>query len=111
MLVPSVSMAQSRHDWNRREQTKNEWKNLGIGSAAVGLIGLLSKNNNLMWAGIAGTGYSAYRYEEDRKSQNSMRRQRAELYRHRVVYMDGHRYRRHDSWKHGVKYMRFERER
>ena len=63
-LAPSIGLAQ-RH----RQQTKNQWRNLAIGSAALGAYGLLRHNSTIALLGAAGAGYSALRYEHDRKSQ------------------------------------------
>ena len=53
-----------------RQKTKNTWRNVAIGSAAVGAYGLVTHQNGLAAAGIAGAAYGATRYEHDRKSQN-----------------------------------------
>jgi len=66
-LAPATSFAQSAY--KHRQDTKNTWRNVAIGSGAVGLYGLLSHQNNLALLGAAGAGYGAYRYEHDRKSQ------------------------------------------
>jgi hypothetical protein len=63
-VAPVTASAQSH-----RQQKKNEWRNLAYGSGAAGVLGFLTHNNTLGWLGVAGAGYSAYRYEQDRKSQ------------------------------------------
>ncbi|OWY59484.1 hypothetical protein B7486_74330, partial [cyanobacterium TDX16] len=45
-------------EYDRRNQTKNEWRNLAIASGAVGLLGLLTKDSTLTFAGGAGALYS-----------------------------------------------------
>ncbi len=62
------------------QKTKNDWRNLGAGAAAVGIYGALKGDKTLTGVGVAGAGYSAYRYEQDRKHQSqeaSARRARA----------------------------------
>ncbi len=61
VMAPSLAGAQN---WHRQEQ-KDQWKDLAIGSAALGLIGALSHNDTLTGLGAAGALYSAYRYEAD----------------------------------------------
>jgi hypothetical protein len=64
--LPAMSMAQTYRQ--HREQKKNEWKNIGIGAAAVGVYGLIKGDKNLAILGAAGAGYSAYRYSQDGKN-------------------------------------------
>jgi len=68
LVVPMTASAQSSRD--HRQQSKNQWRNLAYGAAAVGIFGLLKHNSTLTVAGAAGAAYSAYRYEQDRKSQS-----------------------------------------
>ena len=76
--APIAANAQSYH---HRQQKKNEWRNLAYGSGALGVLGFLTKNNTIGWAGLAGAGYSAWRYEQDRKSQSRMLSHRYSLRR------------------------------
>jgi len=92
-----------------RQQTKNDWRNLGIAGGALGVLGLLSGNKTLAIAGIAGGAYSAYRYEQDRKSQNKMEHNRYQTFSKKSVYYKGHRYDRKTYWDHGHKYYKFVR--
>lgn len=96
---------QSRH----RKSKQDEWKNIGIASGAAALLGLLTKNGTVTTLGTVGALYSAYRYEEDRKSGNREARARADLYSRRYVNMDGHRYKRKTVYRHGRKYYQFVR--
>ena len=66
LLVPLASAQRYRH----RQDMKNQWRNLAYGSAAVGVLGLLTKHSELTLGGLAGAAYSAYRYEEERKQQS-----------------------------------------
>lgn len=70
--LPISASAQSAA-YRHRQKTKNTWRNLGYAGAAVGALGLITHNSTLAIGGLAGGAYSAYRYEQDRKSQNRMR--------------------------------------
>lgn len=80
------------------QSNKNTWRNLAIGSGAVGVYGLATHNSTLGLLGAAGAGYSAYRYEQDRHHQSQARDAaiaRARYYhRHyRGYWKNGHYYR------------------
>jgi hypothetical protein len=105
LMSPIAANAQSSH----RQQTKNQWRNIGIGSAALGLLGLVKGNNTLTAVGAAGALYSANRYEQDRKSQSKSNRNRAYYYSHGSVTHHGNRYVRKTVWKNGHKYYQFVR--
>lgn len=94
---------------DRRQQTKNEWRNLAIASGGLGILGLLTKEPTLTFAGGAGALYSAYRYEQDRKSQNSLNRTRAHYFSQPYFYRDGNRFDRQTVNKNGQRYYRFVR--
>jgi hypothetical protein len=64
-FLPADAMAQTSH----RQKSKNQWRNLGDAGAALGVAGLITKKPLLTGVGLAGGAYSAYRYEQDRKSQ------------------------------------------
>lgn len=72
VALPSISEAQTRSQLQRRQQQKNQWRNIGYGAAAVGIYGALKKDRNLTLLGAAGALYSAHRYEQDRKSQRRL---------------------------------------
>lgn len=93
----------------RRQKTKNDWRNITIGSGALGLWGLLKKDNTLAFAGGAGALYSAWRYEQDRKSQSKTDRARAEYFSKPYFYRDGKRYERRTVNRNGKKYYQFVR--
>src|SRR5207247_2308836 len=78
LLSPVVASAQD--EYAHRQKKKNEWRNIGTGAGALGLIGLLKGDSTLMFAGGAGALYSAYRYEQDRKSQSKSARARAAMF-------------------------------
>lgn len=104
--TPLIASAQD----TQRQKTKNEWRNLGIGSAAVGVWGLLKHDNTLTFLGAAGALYSANRYEQDRKSQSKTQRARAAMFAKGYYYRNGHKYVRKTVYKNGHKYYRFVRE-
>ena len=93
----------------RRQQTQNEWQNIAIGSGAVALLGLLSKDNRLVFAGGAGALYSIYRYQEDQKSKDRLKRLRAQYFSKPYFYRNGHKYVRHTVVRNGKKYYQFVR--
>lgn len=67
------------------QNSKNQWRNLGIGGAAVAGYGLLHHNSTATLLGAAGAAYSANRYEQDRhhqSQQQAARDRRAYYYRH-----------------------------
>jgi hypothetical protein len=105
-VIPSSAHAQSSL-YNRRQQTKNEWRNLAIGSGVLALLGLVRKDSTLTFAGTAGALYSAYRYEQDRKSQNRLNRFRASVFSRPYFYRDGYKYTRRTTYKNGKKYYYF----
>jgi hypothetical protein len=112
MLAPIPASAQSRRDESsHRQQTKNQWRNIGIGSAAVGLFGLLKHDNTLTFAGAAGALYSANRYEQDRKSQSKIDHARADMFGRSSFDRNGHHYVRRTVNKNGKKYYQFVRSR
>ncbi|HWA81997.1 MAG TPA: hypothetical protein VG820_01085 [Fimbriimonadaceae bacterium] len=94
---------------SHRQKTKNEWRNLAIGSGVLGLLGLVNGDKTLTFLGTAGALYSANRYEQDRKSQRREERARYELFRRGSFNRDGHHYVRKTVWKNHHKYYRFVR--
>ncbi len=68
MLVPMASAQRQR-----RQDMKNQWRNIAIGSGGAAILGLLTKHSELTLAGAAGAAYSAYRYEQERKHQSQNR--------------------------------------
>ena len=111
VVAPIAANAQRslEQESKRRQQKKNEWRNIGYGSGAVALYGLLKKNSTLTLLGAAGALYSANRYEQDRKSQSRTDRDRASIYSQQTIYRDGKRYKRQTVWKNGQKYYKFVR--
>lgn len=96
-----------RYNDDRRQDTKNEWRNLAIGAGLVGVLGLLKGDDTLTFGGAAGALYSLYRYEQDRKSQNSHSRARAHYFSQDHFYRDGVRFNRREVNKNGQRYYQF----
>jgi hypothetical protein len=96
---------------NRRQDTKNEWRNIAYGAGAVALLGVLQKDNRLVFGGAAGALYSLWRYEQDRKSQNSLDRARANYFSNDYFTRDGVRYDRRLVTQNGERYYQFVRAR
>lgn len=99
----------ARREADRRQQTKNEWRNLAYVGGAVALLGLLEKDSRLVFAGAAGALYSVYRYEQDRKSQNRVDRARAYYFSQPYFYRDGVRYERRLVTRGNDRYYQFVR--
>lgn len=109
-LVPVVASGQNLGRLlQRRQDKKNEWRNIAIASGALGVLGLLKKDNTLFFLGAGGALYSAWRYEQDRKSQSRTARLRASYFSKPSFVRDGHRYVRKTVWRNGKKYYQFVR--
>lgn len=106
ILAPATADAQTSAQ-KQRQKTKNEWRNIAYGSGLVALFGLVKNDSTLTFAGSAGALYSAYRYEQDRKSQNKQNRARAELFSRSSFTRDGTKYVRQTKVKNGKKYYYF----
>lgn len=113
VAAPTVVQAQSLNDLERlikrRQDKKNEWRNIAYLAGGLGVIGLLKKDNTLFFAGTAGALYSAWRYEQDRKSQSKLNRTRAAYFSRTHFYRDGRKFVRKTTWKNGKKYYYFAR--
>jgi hypothetical protein len=109
VLAPVTADAQT---WRQhRAQKQNEWRNIALGSGAVGLLGLLTHDNTLTFGGAAGALYSYYRYDQDRRSTDRQSRLRAEYFSRPYFYRDGVRYDRRTIWRNGQRYYQFYRHR
>lgn len=108
VLAPATAHAQwGRYESERRQETKNEWRNIAIASGLLGALGALNKDKTLTFVGAAGALYSAYRYEQDRKSQNRIDRARAAYFDRDFFYRDGRRFERRTAFQRGQKYYQF----
>lgn len=81
------------------QKSKNDWRNLGIGAAAVGIYGATRGDKTTTAVGLGGAAYSAYRYEQDRKHQsqeqsarNSRRYHQARSSSRKYYTYNGHSY-------------------
>ncbi len=109
IAAPAGAQGSLEQQSAHRQKTKNQWRNIAIGSGALGLLGLLKHDNTLTFAGAAGAIYSANRYEQDRKSQSKTDRARAAYFSKGYFYKDGHKYVRKTVYRHGQKYYQFVR--
>ena len=105
--VEEVIVVKVQSESDRRQETKNEWRNIALAAGALSIIGLINKDSTLTFAGAAGALYAAHRYEEDRKSQNRMDRTRAMYFSKPYFIRDGRRYERRIVWVKGKKFYRF----
>lgn len=103
------SAYQLQRESERRQQTKNEWRNIAYLSGAVAVLGLLNNDKTLTFAGAAGALYSLHRYEADRKSQSRTDRLRAEYFSRSSFVRDGRTYNRRVMVKNGERYYQFVR--
>ena len=94
---------------HRRQKTKNDWRNIAIGSGAATAYGLIKHDKTVSILGAAGTLYSLSRYEHDRKSQSKVDRARADQYGRNSYYDHGHRYVRKTVTRNGHKYYTYQR--
>ena len=108
MSAPITASAQNDAS-SHRQKTKNQWRNIAIGSGAATAYGLLSHNNTVSILGAAGTLYSLNRYEHDRKSQSAIDHNRANFYGRSSYYQNGHRYVRKTVNRNGQRYYTYVR--
>ncbi|RYG42302.1 hypothetical protein EON79_19180 [bacterium] len=110
-VAAPIAQAQSLNDLgkliDRRQSKKNEWRNIAIGAGALGVLGLLKKDNTLTFAGFGGALYSLTRYEADRKSQSKLQRARASYFQRGSFTRNGQRYTRRTVRKNGKTYYQF----
>ncbi len=111
MAAPITAKAQSSSDnaSKHRQKTKNDWRNIAIGSGAVTAYGLIKHNKTATIVGAAGTLYSLNRYEHDRKSQSKIDHDRANSYGRTSYMQNGHRYVRKTVTRNGQKYYTYVR--
>ena len=102
-VSPAFAQAPTRKELERRQQKKNEWRNIAYIAGALGVYGLLKDDKTLFFAGTIGALYAADRYEKDRKSQNKLERLRAEYFSRPYFFRDGTKYIRHTAYKNGKK--------
>lgn len=95
VATAALSPIAASADQSSRQKNKNQWRNLGIGGAAVAGYGLLKHNNTATLLGAAGAAYSAKRYEDDRHSQSQSQAARDKRARYHRHYVKTHHYHRH----------------
>lgn len=77
--LPQTALAQTKAQ--NAQKNKNNWRNIGGAAAAVAGYGLLKGNSTATLLGAAGAAYSAKRYEDERKTQDHLKRQRTSYHR------------------------------
>lgn len=109
MVMPMTINAQSKSqkEIDRRQKTKKDWQTTANISGGAALLGLLTHNKNLTYLGAGTALYSAYRMQEDTKSQNKTRRERAAFYSQQHYTHKGVRYDRKTVKKNGKTYYSF----
>jgi len=98
-----------RDEFWRREETKQEWRNIGKAAGFLSLLGALDRDRTLVFAGQVGSLYAAYRYDEDCRSQDRIARARSVYFSQPYFYRDGCRYERRTVYQRGMKYYQFVR--
>ncbi|HSI71944.1 MAG TPA: hypothetical protein VK934_02110 [Fimbriimonas sp.] len=106
-VAPSYGFAQTQAELQRRQQKKNEWRNLAYVGGLLAVLGLTNKNSTLTGIGVVGALYSVSRYEADRKSQSKLQRTRAQVFAQPSFVHNGVRYVRKTVWKSGKMYYTF----
>lgn len=111
MVMPMTINAQTKSEKEiaRRQKTKKDWQTTANISGGAAILGLLTHNKNLTYIGAGTALYSTYRMQEDTKSQNRTRRQRAAFYGQTHYTKNGVRYDRRTVKKHGRTYYTFVR--
>jgi hypothetical protein len=99
----------NKHHGDHRQNQKNDWRNLGYVGAGAAVLGVLTHDPLLAGIGVTGGLYSAWRYEQDRKSQNAADRRRYAFFSKPTRTMHGHKYRRVTVTDHGHKYYAYKR--
>ena len=109
MVMPVTVNAQSnsKREIARRQKTKGDWQQTANISGAAALLGIVTKNNTLTYLGAGTALYSVYRMQEDTKSQNKTRRERAAFYSRTHYTKNGVRYDRKLVKKNGQSYYTF----
>ncbi len=87
--LPQAALAQTKAQDTQKQ--KNNWRNIGGAAAAVAGYGLLKGNTTATLLGAAGAAYSAKRYEDERKTQDHLKREHQRTSYHRSTNSDGSR--------------------
>jgi hypothetical protein len=109
LVMPMTINAQSKsqREIDRRQKTKGDWQKTANISGAAALLGLVTHNKTLTYVGAGTSLYSVYRMQEDTKSQNRTRRNRAAFYNQTHYTHKGVRYDRKTVHKNGHTYYTF----
>ena len=107
---PNRTQVQQRTQ-DRRQSTKNDWRNLATIAGGLTAFGLIKNDPTLSFVSAAGSLYSLDRYEKDRHSQDQAARVRASLFSEPYLYRDGQRYQRRVVKSKGEKFYQFRRAR
>lgn len=84
--VAGAAFAPVAANANRLQKHKNTWRNIAIGAAALGVIGLANHNSTEAIAGGLGAAYAGSRYERDRHIQSERSSWRRHYYRHHYYH-------------------------
>ncbi len=87
--LPQAALAQTKAQDTQKQ--KNNWRNIGGAAAAVAGYGLLKGNTTATLLGAAGAAYSAKRYEDERKTQDHLKRERQRTSYYRSTNSDPNR--------------------
>ncbi len=110
MVLPMTIHAQSqskKKEIARRQKTKGDWQKIGNIGGAVAILGQLNKDKTASYLGLGTALYSAYRMQEDSKSQNKTKREMAAFYNRDHFTKNGVRYDRKTVKKNGKTYYTF----
>lgn len=99
----------SRQEAERRQDTKNDWRNLAIAAGGASAFGLIRRDPTIAFAGLAGALYSLNRYEQDRRSQSAAARARFGIFSQPYFTRDGQRYERREVVRNGERCYQFVR--
>lgn len=113
VVAPITAEAQSHssREIRQRQKTKGEWQKAAYAGGALAILGQFNKDKTLSYIGAGTALYSLYRMQEDTKSQNRARRERAAFYNRSHYTRNGVRYDRKTVHKNGQTYYTFVRHR
>ena len=106
MVMPVTINAQSKSkkEIDRRQKTKGDWQKTANIAGAIAILGQFNKDKTASYLGAGVALYSVYRMQEDSKSQNKTRRERAAFYSREHYTKNGVRYDRKLVKKNGQSY-------
>lgn len=109
LIMPMTINAQSKSQKEiaRRQKTKGDWQKTANIAGAIAILGQFNKDKTASYLGAGVALYSVYRMQEDTKSQNRTRRDRAAFYNRKSYVKNGVRYDRKLVTKNGQKYYTF----